>query len=206
MWILMNDGFLSIVAKDRKGLPSHDGPDAEVSVRFRRRKDAKAIFPKRSVVATPGGDYGFRVFATRAEVAEVVSARILGVGYTNFKSSIKDDLPLSSVAHAAWSVFGRLQDGGPYGGARFGARHNPPLPLGPKTRVVDGIPRKRRGKAKAVEVEAAEVVDLQPTLFGSGEGYCVACGLHYGADRLSENGVCPHCLAWPEEEEAATHD
>ena len=69
MWVVTNKGFMSIVAKDENGRPSGLGPEAIVSVRFRRKRDATALFPGYAVTTTPKGDYGFRVFATRTEVA-----------------------------------------------------------------------------------------------------------------------------------------
>ena len=116
MWVVTNKGFMSIVAKDAAGRPSGLGPEAIVSVRFRRKRDASALFPGYAVTTTPKGDYGFRVFATRAEVARVTMHEALGIDYANFKSSIPDDdKSLHDACMDAWTVFGRLQPGGPYG-------------------------------------------------------------------------------------------
>lgn len=116
MWIVTNKGFMSVVAKDRHGKPSGKADDAEVSVRFRRKADAKKLFPDHERVDTPGGDYECRVFATRFEVGCAVAKMVIGIDYTNFKDSIpKKDTDLYSACTAAWSVYGRLQPGGPYG-------------------------------------------------------------------------------------------
>jgi len=116
MWVVTNKGFLSVVAKDASGRASGAGADGQVSVRFRRPKDAAALFPEHEVVETPHGDYGFRVFATRAEVAAVLVAEVEALVYGNFKDSIPvADRALRDAAHRAWDVFGELQEGGPYG-------------------------------------------------------------------------------------------
>lgn len=166
MWLVTNKGFMSVVAKDRNGKPSGTAPDAEVSVRFRRPQDAKALFPDLPFVATPKGDYAGRVFATRQHVAWVIASCVLAdakspspVTYTNFKDSIgKDDNQLHDVCMSAWHVFGRLQKGGPYGRGNWGnayeeaqrenARRNARQPyqgsLLDGIPVVPGIPRNRR--------------------------------------------------------------
>ena len=108
MWVVTNKGFMSIVAKDENGRPSGSGPEAIVSVRFRRKRDATALFPGYAVTTTPKGDYGFRVFATRTEVARVLVHEALGIDYANFKSSIPDhDEALHDACMEAWAVFGR---------------------------------------------------------------------------------------------------
>jgi hypothetical protein len=69
-----------------------------------------------AVVATPDDDYSCRVFVSRGEVADVVMREVAAIGYVNFKHSIfADDDALHGVCMAAWTVFGRLQPGGPYG-------------------------------------------------------------------------------------------
>ena len=108
MWVVTNKGFMSIVAKDENGRPSGLGPEAIVSVRFRRKRDATALFPGYAVTTTPKGDYGFRVFATRTGVARVLVHEALGIDYANFKSSIPDhDEALHDACMEAWAVFGR---------------------------------------------------------------------------------------------------
>ena len=151
MWVVTNKGFMSIVAKDENGRPSGSGPEAIVSVRFRRKRDATALF-SRYEVTTPAGDYGFRVFATRAAVAEVLMREALDIDYANFKSSIPDDDdPLHDACMDAWTVFGRLQPGGPYGLDRPRA---PPASR-ERRRVVgqrrDGALRRGRGRAAPPE-------------------------------------------------------
>ena len=56
------------------------------------------------------------MFATRAVVADVLMREALDIDYANFKSSIPDDDdPLHDACMDAWTVFGKLQQGGPYG-------------------------------------------------------------------------------------------
>lgn len=114
MYILTNKGYFDIVGKREDGKPS--GPNDNVTVRFRRRKDALNLFSLRRITPTPEGDYPFRVFARREEIAALVSAMITDINYPSFKKSTEHDPKLHDAAVSSWSVFGRLQPGGPYGG------------------------------------------------------------------------------------------
>jgi len=187
MWIVTNQGFMSIVAKDRNGKAS--GPDlkAELSVRFRRPADAARLFPKHEVVLTPHGDYACRVFATRGEVAELMFHMVCGLSYNNFKSSIpKDDHALYSAANAAWSDFGKLQDGGPYGTGKYsgGSDYSYQRTLGFAEYDTGGklVPSKKKeaqpGKRK--------------------DPFCDFCGKRRGAENLNEHGLCQSCEDLPE--------
>jgi hypothetical protein len=146
MWIVSNKGFMSIVGKDAAGRASGASPDGVVSVRFRRPKDAVALFPGHEVVLTPAGDYACRVFATRAEVAAMLVAEVEALVYENFKDSIPvADKALLHAAHRAWDVFGELQEGGPYG------RDLPRLPHWWEemaTPVTVAVPKGKRGKGR----------------------------------------------------------
>jgi hypothetical protein len=191
MWIVTNKGFLSIVAKGRDGKASPPDIDAVVSVRFRRPKDAKALFPTHEVVMTPKGDYACRIFATRGEVAEVVFRETVGISYTNFKSSIPAaDAALNRAAHKAWDVFGDLQDGGPYGRdlrspqPSYAAR-TPYLPSmdgwdDPVWRLPKAEPAK--GKAKVRKAKRSDP-------------FCDGCGMRYGVKNLDDSGYCHECAA-----------
>lgn len=190
MWVITNKGPLSIVAKDAAGKPSGNEPEAIVSVRFRRKGDAAKLFPEHKRVDTPGGDYCCRVFATRREVADALVAEVLGMSYTNFKSSIpRSDAALSGACHHAWDVFGKLQPGGPYGrslrqpairGERDFFDYDPPA------RKLTASPEKGRRKATARQ-----------------DPFCDDCGMRVGVANLTINGICKDCARFAREEAEA---
>ena len=105
MWLCMNDAFLSIVDKDCE-------PD-ELLVRARRDGDIERVFPGAKVEVTLGNDYRCRARVKRADVAAAISARVMDIGYSNFKGSTRDD-ELHDAYMGAWHAFGKLQPGGPY--------------------------------------------------------------------------------------------
>lgn len=80
MWIFFNDAMLSIV--------DPLAPAGHLMVRARLMRDIINVFPSAEVLSTPGTDYPFRAFISRAEVANAVTDRILRIGYPNFKASI----------------------------------------------------------------------------------------------------------------------
>jgi hypothetical protein len=96
----MNDSFLSIV----------DASTSEncLLVRARREGDIEAVFPSAKVVIIGGRDYRFRAEIDRQEVGAVVAARLTGISYPNFKSSVKDR-NLAHAYHDVWSVMEALQ-------------------------------------------------------------------------------------------------
>lgn len=119
MWIAFSTpkgaGFISIVAKDREGRPTGPNPEDELSIRFRRPEDAAKLGID-DLILTPTGDYGSRAFLSRSAIAELMALMAITMDYTNFKSSIpSNDLDMLHTCHDAWTVFGELQPGGPYG-------------------------------------------------------------------------------------------
>lgn len=106
MWILLNDGFLSVVDKSMR--------NNHLLVRSRCREHLLAVFPKADVRESFNTDYRFRADIPRAEVAQVIAERISDIDYKNFKDSVKDR-PLHDAYMACWNVLGRLQKWGPYG-------------------------------------------------------------------------------------------
>jgi hypothetical protein len=191
MWIVTNKGFMSIVAKDAAGKPSGKFMDAIVSVRFRRKEDAAALFPGHTYVPTPGGDYAGRVFATRSEVAQVLFDEASGIDYSNFKDSIPaKDKALKDACMSAWSVFGRLQPGGPYGRSAFTDHRQPsifddwrdsrsPRSVSASLPVVHGVPKGRGRKRE---------------LFGTRT--CADCGMTHDRDEIDEAGRCGDCATY----------
>ena len=82
MWIFMSDAFVSIVA-DRDNL-------GNLMVRARRRADLVRAFGKRAKIRrTPNGDYRFRTSLPAGTVANVIYDVICGIGYENFKDSVR---------------------------------------------------------------------------------------------------------------------
>jgi hypothetical protein len=196
MWILFSNknggGFASIVAKDAKGLPSGPEETAIVSVRFRRAEDAAKLFPMHAYVPTPGGDYAGRIFATRMEVAQVLAREALSLDYTNFKSSLpKEDKAIYNACMSGWSVFGKLQPGGPYGqdyrrdprqGSLYSGETWADYNTAYRSRALPGI--QQGGKAKRRDP------------------FCDGCGIRYGAAALID-GFCPDCTRLADQVAAA---
>jgi hypothetical protein len=228
MWILFSNenggGFASVVAKDAAGKPSGPGEDAILSVRFRRKEDAAKLFPGKAYVPTPHGDYAGRVFATRFEVAQVLAREALTMNYDNFKSSLpKEDKAIYNACMSGWSVFGKLQPGGPYGRSGYGDTRQGSL-YGShdwtdyRTPVVAGIPK--GGKAKRHDpfcdgcgmrfgvaalkdgfcadcASLAEQISETPGATAAGEAACWSCGLNASdlpaSHPLDGNDLCPDC-------------
>lgn len=82
MWIALNDAFLSVVdkAKDKNFLV----------VRARKQGDIEAVFPGVKVQVGGGTDYKYRAEIPRLTVAQEMMSRVMGINYSNFKSSVKD--------------------------------------------------------------------------------------------------------------------
>lgn len=63
MWLFTSKSFLSVVA-------NKDQPDSpKLLVRSRLQEDIEEIFPSANVTETPYGDYRFRAWIPRQEVA-----------------------------------------------------------------------------------------------------------------------------------------
>lgn len=111
MWIMLNDAFFSIVAKDC-------GPD-ELMVRARRPGDIEKVFPELAgkVKAFTASDYHYRAAVKRERVALAISKAIFGIDYSNFKNSVQDD-GLHNAYHRVWHAMADLQPQPPYSGRR----------------------------------------------------------------------------------------
>ena len=118
MWIMRNDAFLSVVDK----APNPD----QLVVRARVEGHIEAVFPNAKVIRDASGDYLFRAFIDRQEVAEAMFQTVMGIDYPNFKNSIKDDR-YHDACSSVWGVMSRLPPVRPYSGrpsrnyAMFGA-------------------------------------------------------------------------------------
>jgi hypothetical protein len=109
MWIMLNDCFISLVAKDC----SRD----EVLVRARRPGDLEKLFPGVRVEKTTTTDYLFRAKVKRSDVSRMLAGEVERVTYPNFKNSV-DDHPLHDAYMLVWTAMSRLQPTPPYDGWR----------------------------------------------------------------------------------------
>lgn len=107
MWIMLNNAFLSVVDKAPK-------PD-QLVVRARVEGHIEAVFPNAEVIRDASGDYLFRAFIDREEVAEAMYQAVMNIDYPNFKNSIKDNR-YHDACSRVWGVMSGLQPVRPYSG------------------------------------------------------------------------------------------
>lgn len=112
MWIMTNKGFVSIV--DKSEVPGC------LMVRARRPGHIKNLFPSAKVRESFGTDYRYRADIPRYEAASVIAREIAGIGYSNFKDSVKEKAYHDALM-GVWHELGDLQPGGPY------SRRNEPV-------------------------------------------------------------------------------
>lgn len=105
MWIMISDGFLSIV--------DNSNTKGELLVRARRRGDIEKVFPDAVVTSAHGRDYLFRASVKRELVADALHKQVMGISYPNFKDSVKDD-SLHDAYSDVWGRMARLQETTPY--------------------------------------------------------------------------------------------
>ena len=101
MWILLNDCFFSIVAKDC----ARD----ELLVRARRKGDIQKVFPEAKVKRNAKADYLYRACVKKAAVKEALAGEVDRVTYSNFKSSVTD-AKLHAAYLRVWGNLGPLQE------------------------------------------------------------------------------------------------
>ena len=109
MWICLNKAFLSIVT------PGSDPASKQLLVRARRPGDIESVFPGAKVEKRPERDYLFRALLDRHVVAAAIAAEVSGIGYDNFKNSVKNNRLHDAFARI-WSVMAALQPTRPYSG------------------------------------------------------------------------------------------
>lgn len=107
MWIMLNDAFLSIVAKDC----ARD----ELMVRARRPGDIEKIFPGTVVTEYTASDYHYRAAVKKDAIKAAMCGEIDRIGYANFKSST-EDRPLHDAYMRVWHAMAALQPKEPYSG------------------------------------------------------------------------------------------
>lgn len=107
MWIMFNNAFLSVVDK---------APDpTQLVVRARVEGHIEAVFPNAQVIRDASGDYLFRAFIDRADVADTMFKAVMDINYPNFKNSIKDNR-YHDACSRVWGVMSGLQPVRPYSG------------------------------------------------------------------------------------------
>lgn len=107
MWIMLNNAFISVVDK----APKRD----QLVVRARVPGHIEAVFPNATVITDTTGDYMFRAFIDRIDVADAMFKAVMDIDYSNFKNSIKDDR-YHNACSSVWGVMSRLQPEPPYSG------------------------------------------------------------------------------------------
>jgi hypothetical protein len=100
MWIMTNNGYLSIVSKDC-------GP-AELLVRARRAGDIEKVFPNAKVTRQTDSDYLYRAILPRDAVKQALAAMIDVIDYPNFKDSV-EDRSLHAAYVSVWCAMAGLQ-------------------------------------------------------------------------------------------------
>ena len=82
MWVFTETGFVSAVRK-------HDRPN-EITVRSRDRKSLEALaqLSGSDVIATPFGDYQFRIFVELDVFATWAADQATAIDYENFKNRV----------------------------------------------------------------------------------------------------------------------
>ena len=95
MWVYLSDGFISIVAH-------HEMTDC-LLVRARRPEILSRLFPAHEIDDHSGGDYKYRVFVNREDVAKVLSQLAKEIDYSNFKSSVSDP-ETGDLYHQVWAA------------------------------------------------------------------------------------------------------
>lgn len=111
MWLLIPEGFFSVVLKPG---------DNSLSVRARVREDLDrlrdAYLPTLSAtVETRGGDYRYRAWVSREDLADGMVRLAGAIDYSNFKAEVaRRDPDRAHTYGEVWGILGQLQPGGPY--------------------------------------------------------------------------------------------
>lgn len=100
MWIFLNNAFLSMVEH-------REQPD-KLMVRARCEGDIQRVFGEVLVTETPAADYRFRTVVHKATAMSVISGKVLGINYDNFKNSVAETDRHHAYA-GCWHSMYRLQ-------------------------------------------------------------------------------------------------
>lgn len=106
MWVFTETGFVSVVRKA-------DRPDV-YTVRSRDWKSLETLAAKAEVeiVASPFGDYPYRVFVEPAVFTEWIADQANRIDYSNFKShmSLTRGLDYTDALHDVWVAMLKTTD------------------------------------------------------------------------------------------------
>ena len=105
MWLMTSNSFLSVVAKDC--------PADCLLVRARVKGHIENLFPAAKVFTEDGSDYQFRAIVKRSDVGAALTGLADGIGYSNFKSSVRNHALHDAYARI-WHVMAALQPLKPY--------------------------------------------------------------------------------------------
>ena len=115
MWVFFNNSFLSVVDK---------APDpANLVVRARVEGHIEAVFPNAKVIRDASCDYLFRAFIPRELVAQAMMEAVMGIDYSNFKNSIRDNR-YHDACSRVWGVMSGLQPVRPYSGRKSDSNYD----------------------------------------------------------------------------------
>ncbi|MGN0918821.1 MAG: hypothetical protein ACI4NO_06730 [Oxalobacter sp.] len=103
MWLMLNDGFLSIIKKDCAG--------DELLVQARRAGDIERVFPQTVPIETPDNDYRYQAVVKKASVMDAISSRIESISYPDFIESV-DEPDLINAYMEVWGDMENIQVGG----------------------------------------------------------------------------------------------
>ena len=78
-------------------------------VRSISRDDLAHYFPQAKIIATPKGDYHYRVTLHATDVAKIVARCIEGITYDKVKPAVNADR--APTFFAVWEIMMGLQDG-----------------------------------------------------------------------------------------------
>jgi len=101
MWIFFNDSFVSCV--------EHKKDHTKIMVRARLQGGIEALFPGVDVERTPDADYLYRAVVSKEDVSKMVSDRIQGIDYPNFKNSVTDNRRHDAYSRV-WEVMLQAQE------------------------------------------------------------------------------------------------
>jgi hypothetical protein len=102
VWICFNDAFVSAVAD-----PTMPGM---LKVRARKREHLEKLFPGVKIQGSARTDYGWRVIVPKREFITLVTERIRGIEYDNFKDSVLDER-LHELYADFWTLHWEYQHG-----------------------------------------------------------------------------------------------
>jgi hypothetical protein len=113
MWLITDQGFFSVVQKPN---------ETELCVRARVREDLDRLRESHmpglgGTVETRGGDYRYRAWIDREDLAAGIASIARSINYGNFKDRVaRTDPERAHTYSQVWGILGELQSGGPYSG------------------------------------------------------------------------------------------